>query len=503
MENGPHPPSPVGDRPGANASGGLIETRSIDYVPARERHGKVWHQGPFWFTGNFVLTTMVTGFIGPSLGLGLGLSVLAVVLGACFGTFFMAFHANQGPRMGLPQMIQSRAQFGIRGAIVPFAAVVFVYIGFNVFNVILATQGLQTILPGGTTLWYAILIGLAIVLAVVGHDLLHAVQRWLTYLLILVFGVLTVGAIVQLDPQAAAASGSGGGFTAFLVVFSAASGYQISYAVYVSDYSRYLPKDVPAKKVIWWTYLGAAGSAVWLMSLGSLLASALPDPDAITALRQVGNDVLPGFGTFAVVVSSLALISIMAVNAYGAMLTSTSAVDAFRKVRPTVKSRIAGIVVIELIVFVVALLLPADYLANFNNFVLLMLYFLIPWTAVNLVDFYFVRRGRYAITAIFDPRGIYGLWSWQGLTAYTVGFAAMVPFFVTSFWTGPVASALGGADISFAVGLLVAGALYYGLTRSLDLDAEADAIAASDRELEGRDAEGPDAHNGSSTGGPR
>lgn len=481
---------------GANGSGGLIETRSIDYVPARERHGKVWHQGPFWFTGNFVLTTMVTGFIGPALGLGLGWSVLAVVLGACFGTLFMAFHANQGSRMGLPQMIQSRAQFGVRGAIVPFAAVVFVYVGFNVFNVVLATQGLRTILPGGTTFWYALLVGLAIVLAVVGHDLLHLVQRWLTYVLIVVFGVLTVGAIFHLDPQTTT-SGSGGGFTTFLVVFSAAAGYQISYAVYVSDYSRYLPRDVPAKKVIWWTYLGAAGSAVWLMSLGALLASALPNPDAISSLRQVGNDILPGFGTFAVVVSSLALISIMAVNAYGAMLTSTSAVDAFRKVRPTVKSRVAGIVVIELVVFVVALALPADYLANFNDFVLLMLYFLVPWTAVNLVDFYFVRRGHYAITAIFDPGGIYGRWSWQGLTAYTVGFAAMVPFFATSFWTGPVAEALSGADISFAVGLLVAGALYYGLSRGLDLNAEAAAIAASDRELEGVDADGPDAHDGS------
>ncbi|MFF0292887.1 cytosine permease [Kitasatospora sp. NPDC004614] len=147
---------------------------------------------------------------------------------------------------------------------------------------------------------------------------------------------------------------------------------------------------------------------------------------------------------------------------------------------------------IELVVFVVALALPADYLSNFNNFVLLMLYFLVPWTAVNLVDFYFVRRGHYAITAIFDPKGIYGRWSWQGLTAYTVGFAAMVPFFATSFWTGPAAEALGGADISFVVDLIVSGALYYALTRGLDLDAEADAMAASHRELEGEDAHAPE-----------
>src|SRR5699024_5356412 len=152
---------------------------SIDYIPHAERHGKVWHQGPFWFTGNFVIVTMAAGFVGPSLGLSVWFCVLAVLLGACFGTFFMAFHANQGPRMGLPQMIQSRAQFGSRGAIIPFAATVFVYIGFMVFDTILATQGID-IFPHAKLFWYPLIIVLSIVIAVVGHDLLHFVQRWLT-----------------------------------------------------------------------------------------------------------------------------------------------------------------------------------------------------------------------------------------------------------------------------------------------------------------------------------
>ena len=125
----------------------VIERRSIDYIPWSERRGKLWHQAPFWFTGNFVLPTMVVGFIGPQIGLSVGFSFLAILLGACFGTFFMAFHANQGPRMGLPQMIQSRAQFGSRGAVVPFLATVFVYVGFSVFNVVLAAEGLGLILP--------------------------------------------------------------------------------------------------------------------------------------------------------------------------------------------------------------------------------------------------------------------------------------------------------------------------------------------------------------------
>jgi nucleobase:cation symporter-1, NCS1 family len=72
-----------------------IEVRSIDYVPRAERHGKVRHQGPSWFAGNFVLAPMVSGFIGVSLGW----TLLAIVLGVGFGTVFMASHANQGPRM--------------------------------------------------------------------------------------------------------------------------------------------------------------------------------------------------------------------------------------------------------------------------------------------------------------------------------------------------------------------------------------------------------------------
>jgi nucleobase:cation symporter-1, NCS1 family len=455
-----------------------IETRSIDYIPRSERHGKVWHQGPFWFTGNFVLVTMVSGFIGPALGLGLGWSILAVLLGACFGTFFMAFHANQGPRMGLPQMIQSRAQFGTRGAIFPFAAVVFVYVGFIVFDAILATQALQTVLPGNKWFWYPVLVAIAIVLAVVGHDLLHFVQRWLTYLLIAVFGVLTVWAIAHLHAQPAVA-GHGLSWTAFLVQFSVAAGYQISYAVYVSDYSRYLREDTPAKRVIWWTYVGAAASAVWLMSLGSLLASRLTKPDAIASVQLVGNDLFSGFGTFVVVISAPALVSIMAVNAYGAMLTSVSAVDGFKPVNPAVRARVAGVVAICVISLLVALALPEDYLASFNNFVLLMLYFLVPWTAVNLVDFYFVRHGQYAITEIFNSDGIYGRWPWRGLVAYWAGFAAMIPFFATTFYTGPAAKAFGGADVSFAVGLIVAGGLYYILSRDLDRSAELSAVRSS------------------------
>ena len=124
------------------------------------------------------------------------------------------------------------------------------------------------------------------------------------------------------------------------------------------------------------------------------------------------------------------------------------------------------------------------------NSLTLMLYLLVPWTALNLVDFFFVRRGHYAITDIFRPDGVYGAWGWRGLTAYFAGFAAEIPFMVlppiagfsyTGFFPNHVTN---GVDYSWVVGLLVSGLVYLVLSRSLDLKSEQAAIAASERELQ-------------------
>lgn len=470
--------------PPATRRAETIERRSIDYVPRAERHGKVWHQGPFWFTGNFVLLTMLVGFTGPSMGLSFWWTALAILLGIGFGTFFMAFHANQGPQLGLPQMIQSRAQFGRKGAILPFLATVFVYIGFTVFGTIVITEAVQQFLPGSKWFWYPFLIAIAIVTAIFGHDLLHFIQRWLTYLLIPVFAIVTVLAFIAL-PDAPSTGELGWNGPAFLVQLAVAAGYNISYSVYVSDYSRYLPESSSGPRLIFWTYLGAAGSATWLMSVGALLAVTLPELDGVSGLIETGNRLFPGFGVFVIWVAIIAQQTIAGINAYGAMLTGASAVDGFTRLRPTVRTRVIGLIVVGVVATAIALLIPDDYLGSFNDFVTLMLYFLIPWTAVNLVDFYFVRHGKYAITEIFKEDGIYGQWAWRGIVSYLAGFAVMIPFFRLGFYTGPITEALGGADIGFLFGLVVAGGLYFLLSRNVDRTAEAEARERSERELEG------------------
>jgi purine-cytosine permease-like protein len=117
-----------------------------------------------------------------------------------------------------------------------------------------------------------------------------------------------------------------------------------------------------------------------------------------------------------------------------------------------------------------------------------MLFLLVPWTATTLVDFFLVRRGHYAITDLFTPRGIYGAWNWRGLTAYAVGFAAEIPFMVLPsiagfHFTGPVAKQISEVDISWIVGLAVSGLCYWILSRSMNLNEERGAIEASETQL--------------------
>jgi NCS1 family nucleobase:cation symporter-1 len=60
----------------------------------------------------------------------------------------------------------------------------------------------------------------------------------------------------------------------------------------------------------------------------------------------------------------------------------------------------------------------------------------------------------------------------------------MLPFLSTSKYTGFVASALDGADISLFIGLPVSGVLYYVLAKSIDVEAETRIAVAEAKELE-------------------
>jgi NCS1 family nucleobase:cation symporter-1 len=465
---------------------GGLEVRSIDYVPLDERHGKLWHLGPLWFMSNAQIATLAVGLISISEGGNLIWSLISIVLGTLLGTLFMAFHSAQGPQLGLPQMIQSRPQFGYIGALLVWAFAYVQYAGFNVFNSVLAGEAMHQTVHGPTKLWVVVITVLGFVIALVGYDFIHRAEQFLTYAMLVIFGIFTVGILLTLHYPHGSFDLSGFKWTPFLGQFGVVAGYQISWAIYVSDYSRYLPPNVTVRKTFLWTYWGSALGGGWLMVLGALLAAwAGKDFEAITSINAAGDKVFSGFGAVVLLLAALGLISVMALNMYGGSLTLISGMDSFKKVNPTLGVRLLTIGLTAVLSVIGALAATENFLANFNNFLLLVLYLFIPWTAVNLVDYYVVRRGHYAIAEIFNPNGMYGRWGWRGITAYLVGFVVMIPFFsVGTLFVGWVAHALDGADISLFIGLPVSAVLYWYLCRTVDVEAETRVAQAEAAELE-------------------
>ena len=437
--------------------------------------------------GQCQIATLAVGVVGVSAGGNLLWSLVAIVVGVVVGTFFMAFHSAQGPQLGLPQMIQSRPQFGYIGALLVWLFAYLQYAGFNVFNTILAGEAGDTTLHLGVKPGIIIATAAAVAIALLGYDFIHRTEQGLTYLFLAIFGVFTVGAIVTVHLPAGMLSASNFKLAPFLTQFGVTAGYQISWAIYVSDYSRYLPPNVTVRRTFMWTYWGSGLGAIWLMGLGALLAATSGGAsEVVSAIDKAANGVFSGFGTVVLLFAALGLISVTALNLYGGSLTLISGIDSIRRVRPTLVVRLITISFTAALSLVAALLSNQSFLTNFNNFLLLILYLFIPWTAVNLVDYYVVRRGHYAVAEIFKPNGIYGRWGWRGILAYVVGFGAMVPFFSTPSYTGPVANALDGGDISLFIGLPVAGGLYYLLSRSINVNAERRLAEREQSELEER-----------------
>jgi nucleobase:cation symporter-1, NCS1 family len=472
---------------------GQIEVHSIDWIPDPERHGKTWQQAMLWFLGNFQYFTIPIGFVGPALGLSLGWSILAGTLGICFGTLFMAFHATQGPVFGLPQMIQTRAQLGYRGVVVALFAVLFTYMAFNVADQVLLASGLHGAFGWSAGAVAVITAVFAAALAIFGYDWVHRVFRFLLVISFPCYAIITVAILIGHAGGTTPHHPGGFLFAAFMTQFSVAAAYNITYAPYVSDYSRYMPRNTSPRGIITAVFFGASGSAIWLIVLGAWLATRLGATDGLVGLQVVGDKIAAPLGSITAFLSATALLATMGMNAYGAMLTVLTGIDSFKKIRTSRALRAATVVVLAVVWYGIGASISTSGSSTAVDAVLnsltLMLYLLVPWTALNLVDFFFVRRGHYAITDIFRPDGVYGAWGWRGLTAYTVGFLAEIPFMVlppiagfsyTGYFPNHITN---GVDYSWLVGLVVSGLVYLVLSRSLNLTAEQAAIEVSERQL--------------------
>lgn len=434
-----------------------LERRAIDFIPEGERRGHPNTLFTLWFASNVQVTAVATGALGVVLGLDLLWAILAILIGNLVGGLFMAYHSIQGPKMGIPQMIQSRAQFGMFGAILPLVVVVLMYIGFFVSGGVLGGQALAALFHLSTVPSIVICDAVILVITWVGYDLFHAYDRVVAVLSAVVFLVLLVRLATMLPSHMAT---SGVTFGTVLLAISIFAAWQITWAPYVSDYSRYLPSNTSSGRTFWFTYLGSAGGACFVMIVGAL-AAAVAEAKVLSNTPSYLASLFPSISWLLLVIILLGLFAANLENLYGAFLTAFTGVSPSGKLAPGLPSRIVTTTVVAAIGTVIAVAASAHFLTNLTNFILFLLYFLIPWTAINLTDYYLVRRGRYDIDDIFKVDGRYGRVSWTAVGIYVLTILVELPFMNSSFFEGPIAKAMGGGDIAWIVGFLLAAILYY------------------------------------------
>ncbi|MNO92548.1 Permease for cytosine/purine, uracil, thiamine, allantoin [compost metagenome] len=234
-----------------------------------------------------------------------------------------------------------------------------------------------------------------------------------------------------------------------------------------------------------YTALGA-GFGVFSMEAVGAICAALYPRDALTqGLQMAGDSVYPGFGALVLVVGGIALLIFNGMCVYGGALTLITATDSIIPTSPNRSLRIKAIVILGISATVVGVLLPETFInTTFYTVLAVLAYLMAPWTAVNLVDYFVVRKGQYSVREIFRSDGIYGKWNWRGIGAYVISFIAMIPFMYLPFYQGPVATWFGGVDYAFFVGIPVGGILYWIFCKSLNVRGELILIKDADVDLD-------------------
>ncbi len=446
----------------AAARRNVLEIRAIDYVPEQERHGGLVSQFTLWLAANLQITAIVTGALAVVFGGDVFWSLIALLIGQLIGGAVMALHAAQGPQLGLPQMISSRVQFGIYGAILPIVAVCLMYIGFSASGSVLAGQALGQLLHLDDGVCIVLFGAFIVVVTLFGYRVIHALGRVASVVGVLAFGYMFARLFATQDIASLLAQRHFS-LAQFLLSMSLSASWQIAYGPYVADYSRYLPRSTSVPRVFTAVGLGSVIGAQISMTFGVLAA-------ALAGKRFEHHEVayivgLGASGTAAgLLYFSIAFgkVTVTSLNAYGSFMSMATMVSAFRHgLRIPVRQRFWYIICVVGVSMVLALVGRHSFLRSFESFILCLLAVFTPWSAINLIDFYCFTRSRYDVPALSDPEGRYGRWNLTSITIYLAGIAVQIPFLSTSFYTGPLVEPLGGVDISWILGLLVPGLLYY------------------------------------------
>ena len=428
-----------------------VEPGGVEFIPYDERHGSPLQLLWTWTSPNMEFATVGVGIIGPLFfGLSFWESFWAIVLGTALGSGTQGVLSTWGPKQGLPQMVISRSAFGFFGNILP-AGINSVVAGVGWFAVnsvsgALALHSLINGMPKGLCL--VIVVAAELLLAFFGHNLVQAFERYAFPALALIFVVASIWVLTKAHPDAHHSTIPGG----WLILVGAAFGYAAGWNPYSADYSRYLPADVSSKAVAWWSALGVFWSCVLLETAGAAVVTAGQSslaPDSFTNLLPtwIGKLTL-----IAVVVGAVAA---NALNVYSGSISFM----ALGLRLPAQSARAA----VALVFGVAGLIVAFDGLndvSKYENFLLVISYWIGPWLGVVLVD-RLLRRGADIQAMLGDRRYL----NWAGPIAMALGGGLSIWLFSnqTKYQGVVVKHHPSVGDLTFEVGFVISAVLYLAL----------------------------------------
>ena len=455
----------------------VIEPHGIEHIGDNERHGKPYLQGTIWFAAQINFVTVLIGSLAVVFGLGFWAAVITCVTANILGALMNSAAVAMGPKLGMPQMPMSRAAFGYIGNYLPAFLASTLFVGYFATTNIVGAETVQQIWHGAPYTPVAIVLGVvAIVLTIYGYNLVHSIERYMSMALGVIFLVLTVLAFAHGFGPSHATTVHGKAFwesvaLEFMIIFS----FTASWAPYASDFSRYLPANTPSRKPFGWSFLGMVLGTSWMNIVGVYLGTLAAKGGILAGVGTISH----GFANIAYVGIILGGLMVCVINAYSGALSGITWDIPLK--------RVPAVVLIGVISVVLSVAFGGPkFQSSLEDFLFLVAYFVTPWLAIVIIDFWGLHRGGagYPDTSEFYKRnGAFGTIRWAGLLSFLIGVAVSVPFMATVLYTGPIGKALGGADISYGVSAVVAGVIYYvwgrQLTRARQAAAVGSAVASS------------------------
>ncbi len=434
----------------------IPEPYSIEHIPFAERHGHSRQLLWLWLAANLTIADYAIGFVPVALGLSVGPAILALALGNILGGLVLAWSAAMGPAAGYPQMFIGRRAFGRIGGYIPAGLNWLSTAGWFTVNTILGAFAIELLLPG-LPFWLsaAVLVVLQTLLVIYGHNLIQEFERYMVLILGLLFAIATVIALSHGSTIAAwHPKPLAGTLTLFAIVLAVSFSYIMSWSPYASDYSRYLPEITSRSYIAIYVFIGAVLASFLTEVVGLLVAILAPaGATPIAALKTV----MGGFGAFAVVAVILGATTANVLNLYSNTMSA--------KVLDIRLQRWHLAIIGGALGFALALLGYQNFTQNYENFLIVLDYWIMPWLAVVLLDFYvFGHREPMGFSQAVPV-------NWNGLIAWLIGLAVSLLFISEQFQVfglkahGPLATWFRDADFGYFIGFIIAGVIYVLLNR--------------------------------------